>query len=123
MASAFGVHGQVKTRPSIWGYFLWLDYPASDSLRKLKAAKGAGRIPVNAEAGSQIRIHGVPSGKDELIDRRVNWTFGCISLKSAGIEDLYHAVGRGTPVQIVSGRTGSGGTQIREKTGASHASK
>jgi murein L,D-transpeptidase YafK len=83
-----------------WSKFLWLDYPTADSWRKFNTAKRQGLIPKRAAIGGEIGIHGVPDRNDRLIDTRTNWTLGCISLKTADIEELYGVVRRGTVVEI-----------------------
>jgi lipoprotein-anchoring transpeptidase ErfK/SrfK len=48
-----------------------------------------------------VGIHGVPDGYDDAIDKRTNWTLGCISLKSDDVKELYDFVRVGSPVTIV----------------------
>lgn len=84
-----------------WSKFLWLNYPNADSWRKFQAAKRRGEINPQATVGSEIGIHGVPTGYDALVERRSNWTLGCISLKTADINEIYSVVKVGTRVKIV----------------------
>jgi murein L,D-transpeptidase YafK len=83
-----------------WEKFIWIDYPNEASWRKHRQAKAEGIIPENAGIGGEIGIHGVPKRTDFLIDRRINWTLGCISLKNKDINDLYPCVREGTRVII-----------------------
>ena len=83
-----------------WSKFLWIDYPTADSWRKHQAAKARGDIPSGAAIGGEIGIHGVPRGRDKLIDVGINWTLGCVSLKRADIDEIYPYVQVGTEVQI-----------------------
>jgi murein L,D-transpeptidase YafK len=83
-----------------WTHFLLLNYPTSASYRKHNAAKRRGLIPRNATVGSAIGIHGVPKGGDDWIDRRENWTLGCVSLKTAAIREIYATTQNGTKVRI-----------------------
>lgn len=83
-----------------WSYFIWVDYPNEESWSKHNAAIKAGKIPQNASIGGEIGIHGVPEGKDYLIDNQEHWTLGCIALKSADIEDLYKAISKETAIVI-----------------------
>ncbi len=64
-----------------WSKFIWIDYPNDDSWKKHKAAKSKSLIPKNSSIGGEIGIHGVPDGGNFLIDTKVNWTLGCISLE------------------------------------------
>ncbi|MDB9516473.1 L,D-transpeptidase [Roseofilum reptotaenium CS-1145] len=86
---------------SDWSKFIWLDYPNANSWRKHLQAKQQGIIPVSATIGGEIGIHGVPSGRDDLIDRKNNWTLGCISLKNQDVDELYGAIQPGTTVEII----------------------
>lgn len=96
--------GQFKLRAKYphakWSYFLWIDYPTQDSYRKHAESKRRGEIPANAEIGGDIGIHGVPEGRNDLIDKKVDWTLGCISLTTESISEIYPLVQEGTPVEI-----------------------
>ncbi len=83
-----------------WDKFIWIDYPTEDSWRRHRQAKLEGIIDESAEIGGQIGIHGVPRGTGAMIDLRVNWTLGCISLKNKDINDFYPYVHTGTLVII-----------------------
>lgn len=84
-----------------WSKFLWIDYPTTESYKKFEAAKQAGEIPQSATIGGEIGIHGVPDNNDKLIDDKVNWTAGCISLKTVDIEEIYSVIKVGTSVKII----------------------
>lgn len=86
---------------SSWSKFIWIDYPNTDSWRKHLQAKQQGIIPASATIGGEIGIHGVPSGADDLIDRKNNWTLGCIALKNKDVDELYGTIQAGTTVEIV----------------------
>jgi murein L,D-transpeptidase YafK len=85
-----------------WSKFLWLDYPNAQSACKHNRAKQQGDIPWNSTIGGEVGIHGVPIGDDGLIDVRENWTWGCPSLKTADINELYEVVQPGTIVEILA---------------------
>jgi murein L,D-transpeptidase YafK len=85
-----------------WSKFLWLDYPNAQSDCKHKRAKQRGEIPVQSTIGSEVGIHGVPIGQDILVTDRQNWTWGCPSLKTADINELYNFVQVGTVVEIIA---------------------
>lgn len=84
-----------------WSKFMWVDYPTAESWQRFEAAKAAGEIPADATIGGEIGIHGVPDQDDALIERRVNWTAGCVSLKTADIDELYAVSRKGMLVEIV----------------------
>lgn len=72
-----------------WHYFVWIDYPNTESWKRFEQRKKEGLIPQDAKIGGEIGIHGTPEGGDYLIDQGKNWTFGCISLKRKHIEEIY----------------------------------
>ena len=84
-----------------WSKFIWIDYPRSESWREHFQAKLSGRIGWLRPIGGQIGIHGVPTGEDSIIEQRLNWTWGCISLKNQDVDEVYSFVGNGTLIEIV----------------------
>lgn len=84
-----------------WSKFIWLDYPRPESWREHFQAKLSGRISWRLPIGGQIGIHGVPADEDSMIEQRVNWTWGCISLKNKDVDEIYGFVGSGTLIEIV----------------------
>ena len=83
-----------------WSKFIWLNYPTKESWEKYKKAKKEGKIPSNATVGGQVGIHGVPEGADYAIDKRQNWTFGCISLKNKDVNEIYPYINKNTVIEI-----------------------
>lgn len=82
-----------------WSKFIWLDYPNPASWRKHWASKLQGKVPFLATVGSEVGIHGVP-GNGEMIDNRINWTWGCPSLKNEDVDEIYEVIQIGTVVEI-----------------------
>ncbi|MBE9031079.1 L,D-transpeptidase [filamentous cyanobacterium LEGE 11480] len=85
-----------------WSKFLWLDYPNQQSRCKHNRAKQTGKIPLWSTVGSEVGIHGVPAGADDMVINRINWTWGCPSMRNADINELYPFVPVGTIVEIVA---------------------
>jgi L,D-transpeptidase catalytic domain len=85
-----------------WSKFLWLDYPNAQSQCKHDRAKQRGEIPLSSGIGGEVGIHGVPMGADAWVDNRKNWTWGCPSLKTKNVDELYEVVQVGTIVEIVA---------------------
>ena len=83
-----------------WSKFIWLDYPNHDSWQKHLQAKKLGKISRFDSIGSEIGIHGVPKNRDSMIDKGLNWTWGCISLKNQDVDELYSVIQVGTAIQI-----------------------
>jgi lipoprotein-anchoring transpeptidase ErfK/SrfK len=73
---------------------LHISYP--DATHRARAAS------LGLDPGGDIMIHGLPDkyssiGKDH---RQDDWTNGCVALTNQEIEEIWHAVPDGTPVQI-----------------------
>ncbi len=85
-----------------WQRFLLLDYPNLHDAERYDVAMQSGGIPIlgsgPAGMGGAVGIHG--TDKPELNQKNVDWTFGCISIGNAEVEDLATLVPAGTPVLI-----------------------
>lgn len=85
-----------------WRHFLLLDYPNLQDLHRYWLAMEAGDLPRAGDryagVGGAVGIHG--TDKPSLNERNVDWTFGCISLRNADIDDLTSLVPVGTLVLI-----------------------
>jgi len=98
-----------------WSYFLWIDYPNEAAWKRFNDNKKKGLIAKDATIGGDVGIHGVPfvttsfgnhqsadtPHAEDLIDKKTNWTLGCISLKTNDITELYKYVPAGTEVEIL----------------------
>lgn len=84
-----------------WSKFMWLDYPNAASWRKHLTAKQTGKISWYTSIGKDVGIHGVPANSDKLIEAQVNWTLGCISLKTADVNEVYSVAKSGTLIEII----------------------
>ena len=83
-----------------WSKFIWIDYPTANSWKKHNSAKSTGLISQNSSIGGEIGIHGVPTGCDNMIDEKHNWTLGCISLKNSDVNEIYEIMKAGTEIEI-----------------------
>ena len=83
-----------------WSYFIWIDYPNDTSRQRFQARRENGEIPADAAIGGEIGIHGVPEGRDDLIDRKLDWTWGCISLRNKDVKRVYDLAYKGMEVVI-----------------------
>lgn len=83
-----------------WDRFLALDYPNKESWEKFNQRKVRGEIPLSAQIGGGIGIHGTWPHEDFVVDKYKNWTQGCISMKRSDVEDLYNYTPVGTKVII-----------------------
>lgn len=85
-----------------WHKFIWVDYPNAESYRRFKQRRSDGLIPAGKDIGGEIGIHGVPEGHDHWIDAGQDWTFGCIALKNADVDEIYPYIVAGrTMIEIV----------------------
>lgn len=77
-------------------YHLALRVSYPDARDRARAA-AAGVDP-----GGDIMIHGLPNGLGWLgrLHRLFDWTEGCIAVTNAEIEEIWHAVPDGTPIEI-----------------------
>ncbi len=94
---------QQKRMDNRWSRFMLLDYPNNESLEKHARRVSAGQSRSDASLGGGIGIHGVENAsgiRDFYVDRRINWTLGCVSLKNGDINEIYNVVKVGTPVVI-----------------------
>jgi murein L,D-transpeptidase YafK len=73
---------------------LRISYP-SDAHRTRAAAAGV-------DPGGDIMIHGLPKDFSEAgkAQSQNDWTNGCVAVSNQEIEEIWHAVPDGTPVQI-----------------------
>ncbi len=73
---------------------LHISYPNAEDRLK---AKTLGRSP-----GSDIMIHGLPKGFDDLGEwhRTFDWTKGCIAVTNSEIDEIWNLVPDGTPIEI-----------------------
>lgn len=72
-----------------WHKFIWVDHPNTESWRRFRARQAEGIIPPGRGIGGEIGIHGVPEGMDHWIDQGVDWTWGCIALRNADVDEIY----------------------------------
>jgi lipoprotein-anchoring transpeptidase ErfK/SrfK len=85
-------------------------------VKRFNENKRKGLVDEKDKIGGDIGIHGVPfistefgtpindtlPHADYMIDKKVNWTLGCISLKTEDIKELYKYVPVGTEIEIVN---------------------
>jgi murein L,D-transpeptidase YafK len=84
-----------------WSKFMWIDYPTAQAWREHFQAKFSGKLSWSATIGGEVGIHGVPKGGDGVIDQKGNWTWGCISLKNADVNEVYEVTQAGTLLEIL----------------------
>lgn len=57
---------------------------------------------IQKKPGGDIKIHGLRNGRGYIgrFHRWVDWTYGCIAVTNAEMEELYHAVKIGATIEI-----------------------
>jgi len=83
-----------EKRKTIYYKALELNYPNVYDEERFNKNIENGRLPLDAEIGGSIEIHG-EGGTGS------NWTDGCIALTNSDMDSLFTLVGEGTPVTIV----------------------
>jgi murein L,D-transpeptidase YafK len=81
-----------------WDYFILLDYPNTQNWLKFGRAKKAGKVPLDADIGGSIGIHGTEYPWRNLSG--TNWTKGCVSLLNRDLEEIYPLINDKTLVVI-----------------------
>jgi murein L,D-transpeptidase YafK len=83
-----------------WDRMMLLNYPTPADVAAFNERKKQGLMPARASLGGGIGIHGTWPHEDYAIDRYLNWTQGCISMKNEHVEQLYKIIAVGTSVTI-----------------------
>ncbi len=91
---------QNKNPNSKYDKFMQLNYPNDTSIARFNKLKENGIIPNSARIGGDVGIHGIWKGGDDMIEKGVCWTDGCVAIKNKDIEELYTFTGIGTRVYI-----------------------
>jgi murein L,D-transpeptidase YafK len=62
----------------------------------------AAGIEADVPPGGNVMIHGLPDGKGWIgpVFNLRDWTDGCIAVSNREIEEIWHAVPDGTPIEI-----------------------
>lgn len=81
-----------------WHRFILLNYPTQENWLKFAQAKKRGQIPIDAQIGGDIGIHGTDDELKNLL--RENWTEGCIALSNRDVDEIYRLVRPGSLVVI-----------------------
>jgi hypothetical protein len=91
-------HYQIKKKKEgkYTKYYLALEinYPNDRDLERFNRAKLRGDLPMNAQIGGLIEVHG-GGGEGR------NWTNGCVALKNSDMDTVYRMIQPGTPITIV----------------------
>lgn len=89
-----------KNGASQYNKFMQLSYPNDSAKVRFARLQAQGIVPKHARIGSDIGIHGIWPGGDDLIKLGVGWTDGCVALCNKDVDELFAMVGVGTRVVI-----------------------
>lgn len=84
-----------------WHSFVWVDYPNAESRKRFAKRKRDGLIPPGKDIGGGIGIHGVPDGMDHWVTEGEDWTWGCIALRNADLDEIYPYIRAGTTTIVI----------------------
>lgn len=90
-----GIYRIVSRNPhSAFHRALRVGYPTPDQVREAKAR--------GIDPGGEIMIHGIRNGLGWLgtLQRRVDWTKGCIAVTDREMDEIWSVVPDGTPIEI-----------------------
>ena len=91
---------QSKNPNSKYDKFMLLSYPNDSSMARFNILKQSGKIPQNAKPGGDVGIHGIWKGGDDMIEKGVCWTDGCVAIRNKDMDELFTFTGVGTRVYI-----------------------
>ena len=83
-----------------WDKYFSLSYPSEESIQKYNERKAKGLIKGDPGVGGGIGLHGTWKRDEIAVDRKANWTSGCVSTKNCYIEEMYSYIPVGTKVII-----------------------
>ncbi len=89
-----------KNLSSKYNKFLGLNYPNDTAIARFNDMKASGIVPKSARIGGNVGIHGIWKRGDDLIEKGVCWTDGCIAIKNKDVDELSTFVEVGTRVFI-----------------------
>ncbi len=91
---------KTKNPNSKYNKFMLLNYPNDSSIAHFNELKANGTVPRSAQIGGDVGIHGIWKGGDDMIEKGVCWTDGCVALKNKDVDELYTFISVGTKVFI-----------------------
>jgi murein L,D-transpeptidase YafK len=89
-----------KKQHKLWDKYLTLSFPNEESYAKFNERRERGQVPQNASIGGGIGLHGTWANDRVAVDRKENWTSGCVSTKNCYIDELFKYIPVGTRVII-----------------------
>jgi len=89
-----------KHESHLYNKFIGIDYPNDSTYRKRAELIKQGKIKESDQPGDQVGIHGIWKKGNNLIEKKVGWTDGCIALRNEDIDELYQFITKGIRIYI-----------------------
>ena len=89
-----------KHESQLYNKFIGIDYPNDSTYRKRAELIKQGKIKESDQPGDQVGIHGIWKKGNNLIEKKVGWTDGCIALRNEDIDELYQFITKGIRIYI-----------------------
>ena len=89
-----------KHESHLYNKFIGIDYPNDSTyIKRLELLKKE-KIKATDQPGDHIGIHGIWKKGNNLIEKKVGWTDGCIALRNEDIDELFLLINKGVKIYI-----------------------
>jgi murein L,D-transpeptidase YafK len=89
-----------KHESHLYNKFIGIDYPNDSTYMKRAELIKKGKIKETDQPGDHVGIHGIWKKGNNLIEKKVGWTDGCIALRNEDIDELYQFINKGIRIYI-----------------------
>lgn len=89
-----------KHESHLYNKFIGIDYPNDTTYIKRLELLKKGKIKESDQPGDHIGIHGIWKKGNNLIEKKVGWTDGCIALRNEDINELFMFIDKGVKIYI-----------------------
>jgi len=89
-----------KHESHLYNKFIGIDYPNDSTHMKRVELIKKGKIKESDQPGDHVGIHGIWKKGNNLIEKKVGWTDGCIALRNEDIDELYQFISKGIRIYI-----------------------
>jgi murein L,D-transpeptidase YafK len=89
-----------KHESHLYNKFIGIDYPNDSTYIKRLELLKKGKVKETDQPGDHIGIHGIWKKGNNLIEKKVGWTDGCIALRNEDIDELFLLINKGVKIYI-----------------------
>ena len=89
-----------KHESHLYNKFIGIDYPNDSTYIKRLELLKKGKIKETDQPGDHIGLHGIWKKGDNLIEKKVGWTDGCIALRNEDIDEHFLLINKGVKIYI-----------------------